>query len=197
MRKQKKAISVQHAAAFVLKFAVLALVGFGVSGLLVTIFLNKRIGPTYLESVSTLSQIQAQLPHILIITALVQALALCMIAALFALFWSHRIAGPLVRFRRLLKDIEQGKIFKGQIAFRSSDQLHGLAQAYSELMLSHRETCAKALALLVQAQKALDECQALEKQGKGNAAEFDRKLKDLKMHYLLIKELTIAEQSDR
>jgi hypothetical protein len=155
-------------------------------------FLNKRIGPSYAEGIYTLGRLQAHLPYLLFITAFVQALTLCAIALLLTLLWSHAVAGPLVRFRKHLRELAQGKIPKEPLTFRESDQLHGLAQAFSELALARRDASAKALALLVGAQKLIDQCQGLE----GEPQALEGKLKELEKIYGRVKELHAFQEPD-
>jgi len=144
-----------------------------------------------------LSQLRASLPFILSITAFIQAAALCIIAIFAALLWSHSIAGPLVRFKRALRDLAQGKPLKEPIAFRDDDQLHGLANAFSEMTIAHIDNRARALALMVEAQRILDECEALKKQAKFDVHTLDFKLNELKKIYLHIKDIYAAKRQNR
>jgi len=193
MCKLKKTLESKYILYFIFKFCAVVFFGFGIFGLFIVIFLNKKIGPTYLEGISTLIQLKANMPAVLFITAFVQALTLCIIILLLALLWSHSIAGPLRRFRSHLKDISEGKLLKEPITFRNTDQLHSLAQAFSEMIISRNGNCAKMLALLVEAQKILDECLTLKKQDKGDSQSFNLKLKELKEIYLHIKDITVQK----
>ncbi len=156
---------------------------------MIIVFLDRKIGPTYLEGIYNLRQIQASLPFIIFITAFIQTLTLCIITFLIALLWSHRIAGPLVRFRRYLLDACVKKSPKEPIVFRNTDQLHGLAQAFSEMVISHKSNKASALALLAEAQKILDKCKTLQNQNKRDSDDFNSKLQELKKIYLHIKDI--------
>ena len=175
-RLKKKTVESKYMASFVFKLSAIISVGFGISGLIIIILLNRKIGPTYLDGISTLSQLRAWLPFILSITAFVQAAALCIIAVFAALLWSHGIAGPLVRLKRALRDLAQGKSLKGPITFRNDDQLHGLAGAFSEMAIAHPDNLARARALMVEAQRILDECEALNKQAKFDAHALSSKV---------------------
>ncbi len=189
MPETKKLIAPKYAFSFIFRFFLIVLTGFIVSGLLLVIFLNREIGPTYLQGISNLSQLQALLPSILFITAFVQALTLCVIVILLALLWSHGVSGPLVRFRKYLRDMAEGKSFPERIAFRDTDQLAGLAHAFSEMALSQKERTIRTLSLLAQAQKIIDECLALKIQGEVATPEYKQKLSGLAMVYLRVKEV--------
>lgn len=195
MLNSKKTLETRYVIFFIFRFFIIVLAGVWIAGSLVITFLDKRIGPSYSEGISSLSQLQTLLPPLLFITAFIQALALCIIVMFLALLWSQAIAGPLVRFRRHLKDIVQGKSMKDPVVFRNADQLHGLALAFSEMIISRRDNCAKALGLLVEAQRTLDECKALEKQEKGDSQEFNLRLKELKAIYVKVKDIYIAKAS--
>jgi len=196
MRRAKRTLEPKYAISFIFRFSIIVFVGVGIFGSLVIIFLNRKIGPTYLEGISVLSELQAYLPYILFITALVQALTLCIIVMFLTLLWSHSIAGPLVRFRRYLRNLSYGKPLKEPITFRDADQLQGLAQAFSEMIIAHRGNRVKALTLVVQAQRIIDECEVLKKREKIDTHDFNLKLKELEEIYLRIKDIYTAKESD-
>lgn len=188
MRK-KGILDPKYPAYFIFHFSIIVLSGFGIAGSMMIIFLERKIGPACPEGIYNLKQIQASLPFVIFITTFIQTLALCAAAFLLALFWSHSIAGPLVRFRRYLKDSSVKKTAREPIVFRNTDQLHGLAQAFSEMVISHKDSDASALALLVEAQKILDECKMLQSHNKGGTNTFNSKLHELKKIYPLIKNI--------
>ncbi len=189
MHKVKSILEPKHALTFVIRFALIILTGFLLCGLAIVIFLNKNIGSTYLEEISNLSQLQGLLPYTILVTTFIQAIALCTIALLAALIWSHSIAGPVSRFRKYLKEIGQGKSLKEPIAFRANDQLHGLAQALSEMTISQKENSLKTRALLAEAQEIIDACGELKKEDKLDTQAFNLRLKELEKIYLQIKDI--------
>jgi methyl-accepting chemotaxis protein len=159
------------------------------------LFFNKKFGPTYSEEVFALSRLQVYLPSIIFITAFFQALALCIVVMVLVLLWSHSIAGPLVRFRKHLRGVAAGKLLKETITFRDGDQLQGVAQAFSEMILAHKDASIKSLVLLVEAQKILDECKALRNLENGDSHEFDVKMKELSKIYSHIQEIYTVKKS--
>ncbi|MDO8663127.1 MAG: hypothetical protein Q7K98_07940 [Candidatus Omnitrophota bacterium] len=189
MRKFRGILEPKHTVTFVFRFAVIVLTGCLVFGLTILIFLNKNIGPTYLEGIASLNQLKALLPYTILVTTFIQAVSLGTIALFAALFWSHSIAGPVFRFRRYLKEIGQGKSLKEPITFRANDQLHGLAQAFSEVVMSQKENSIKAQSLLAEAQGIIDVCEALKKEGKLGEEDFNPKLTELEKIYLKIKDI--------
>lgn len=179
-----------------LRFLLIVSAGFGIFSLIAITLLNKKLGPTYLEGITALGQLRAHLSSIIFIPALIQTTVLCAIALFLALLWSHSIAGPLVRFKKHLKEIAQGKLLKEPITFRDTDQLHGLAYALSELAGAHKDNCLKAQYLLLEAQKIIDECRLLKAQAKLDTGEFNLKLEKLNKLYLAIKDIYKSSESD-
>ncbi|GEM_PF-6877854 len=185
----RKILNPKYQISFIFHFSIIILSGFGIAGCLIIIFLNRKMGPTYLEGIYNLRQIQATLPITIFITAFIQTLALCIITFIASLFWSHSISGPLLRFRRHLKNICLKETEKEAMTFRDTDQLHGLAQAFSEMVICHNDNKTKALALLVEAQKILDEAKAIQNRNNNNTHAIDLKLNELKNIYLRIKDI--------
>jgi len=192
MSEQRKVLEPKYIVLFIIRFSAFISAGSVIFGLLVIFLLNKNIGPTYVEGLSALNQLQFYLPLTILITIFVQALTLCAVGMLLALFWSHNIAGPLVRFRKHLRDIAQGKTLKEPIVFRNGDQLSGLSQRFTEMILAHKNNSTKALALLDQAQKIIDLCEFLKNQGKNDTGEFKLEFKELKRIYIQVKEIYAA-----
>lgn len=187
MNNAKILVNPQYAVKFALRFVIIVLAGFGLFGILILALLNRNIGPTYVEGLSALSQLQMRLPRILLITAFTQTIILCGIVLLLALLWSHGIAGPLVRFKRCLRETARGNILKEPVVFRKTDQLHALAQALSETNLAFQERNVKMLTLWVGAKKLLDECRRLHEQGKSDTPSFSKNLANVKAIYLEMK----------
>ncbi len=192
MHAHRYTVKTEYIASFIIRFCALTLIGFGIFGAVMFFSLNRPIGHSYAESFSNLSKLQAYLPRILTITALIQTLTLCLTAMMLTLFWSQKIAGPLFRVKKYLKDISEGKEIKEFMTFRANDQLPGIAQAFSEMIITRKYANARALCLLFEAQKILAECETLLKQAKNNSPGLNTKLKELKEIYFQISEVFSA-----
>lgn len=197
MPKIKTGLDPRHALSFILRFLAILLFVAGVFGALAIAFLNRKIGPSYAEGISALNQLRESLPGILSISAFIQALTLCIIALLLTLLWSHSIAGPLVRFRKCLNDIAKGRQLDEPVIFRDDDQLQGLGRALSEMIGAHKDSSVKALSLLVEAQKTLDDCERLKQEGKAASHGLKLKISELKKTYLRIKDIYSSREGDR
>ena len=189
MRALRHTLNTEYIISFLLRFCALTLIGFSIFGAIIFFSLNRETGQTYAESFSTLSSLQAHLPRILTITALIQTFTLCLTAMILALLWSQKIAGPLFRVKKYLKEISEGKELKEFITFRANDQLPVIAQAFSEMILTHKYNNARAMCLLLEAQKILAECESLKKQGLKDSPGLNAKLKELKEIYTNITEV--------
>lgn len=196
MSGRKQTLDAKYILSFIFRFLVVVFVGFALFGLIIIIFLNRNIGPTYLEGISALSQLRTQLPIILFITAFFQAIALSVIVLLLTLLWSHGVSGPLVRFKKHLREFGEGRLLQPPFTFRETDQLHSLAHAFSEAVTAQRERTVQASTLLVEAQRLIDECEALRKEEKDGTHKFKTNLEDLQKIYLQIKEIYSAKKSD-
>lgn len=185
MNKIKSPLKPNYITTFIIKFSAIILFGFWLSGLVIIISLDRNLGTSYKEGIQALSQLKNNLPYIIFIITVIQTLALCVITFLLSLIWSHNIAGPIIRFKRYLKEISCGRLLKERIAFRNTDQLQDLAKELSEVMLSDRNNSSQALAFLVEAQKLLDECFAFSKDPK----IVEGKLKELTAVYRNIRDI--------
>jgi len=185
MNRSKNPLNINYIISFIIKFSAIILFGFGLTGLIIIFLLNRNLGPGYKEGIYALSRLKNSLPYTIFIITIIQTLTLCIITLLFTLIWSHSIAGPIIRFKKYLKEISSGKLLTDKVTFRNSDQLQDLAKEFSEMILSEKNNSTNALALLVEAQKLLDECAAFSK----DLEQLDLKLKKLKTVYLQIKDI--------
>jgi methyl-accepting chemotaxis protein len=79
----------------------------------------------------------AILPAI-ILTNIITAGIVSIAAVIVVLFISHKIAGPMHRFEKEIKNIGKGDISRG-IVLREEDQFEKIAQALDEMVASLRE----------------------------------------------------------
>jgi len=81
------------------------------------------------QSIAALHQTRGELVWLLI---LLQVLFLG-ITLLISIFVSHRIAGPLYKLNRYLKEAATGNL-QGDLQFRKSDHFKELAESYNEMV---------------------------------------------------------------
>jgi signal transduction histidine kinase len=74
---------------------------------------------------------------LLVQTVLVVTLIVGGAAAAITLFVSHKIAGPLFRFRQICKELASGN-FTNQVCLRKGDQLHAFAGEFNDMIAAVR-----------------------------------------------------------
>lgn len=195
MRQSRYILDSKHLIFFILRFCAVLIFSFIIFGSGLSLFFNRNIGPTYVEGIRALNKIHNYLPAIIFITAFIQAIMLCFVVLLLALLWSHSVAGPIFRFRRNLRNIYEGKFSKEPLAFRNNDQLHFLAQSFSKIILSQKDKSARALTLLVPAQKILDESKRYSNT-ESDKRILNSKIQSLKKIYLSIKNIYFTQSAD-
>ncbi len=75
---------------------------------------------------------------ILIQTVIVVTIVMSLFTILVVLFVSHKIAGPLYRFKRVMQELENGD-FSSDFQIRTPDQLQELAKAFNSMIKRVRE----------------------------------------------------------
>jgi len=127
---------------FILKFCLLMLAGIILSTFLVFIFSQNTLTSSFNNSQLVIENTgQAILPTI-IITNLI-TLAIITLAAIFIiLFISHRIAGPMFRFEKDIRQIAKGDL-RVRINLRQKDQFSEMAKAFNEMSSNMHEKVAQ------------------------------------------------------
>jgi methyl-accepting chemotaxis protein len=74
---------------------------------------------------------------LLVQTVLVVTLVVSLAAAVVTLFVSHKIAGPLYRFKQTFKDLSMGN-FSNQVRLRKEDQLQEVATEFNQMITAVR-----------------------------------------------------------
>jgi len=125
-------------AKFILKFCALVVLG----GLL-------TIGLLYILAMQSTtvsfvnSRVMVRTTADFILPVLIQTVAIVIVIVSFAtvivtLFVSHKIAGPLYRFKKVMQDLEGGD-FSGDFHIRHLDQLQDLADTFNSAIKKTRE----------------------------------------------------------
>ncbi len=92
---------------------------------LIAIFFNRELGSGFTESFYTIRNLYTNLNAIVILAILLQLSASVTIIYLVALRYSHRISGPMYRFRIVLNEFLDGRPIE-RIRFRTDDFLKPL-----------------------------------------------------------------------
>ncbi len=74
---------------------------------------------------------------LLIQTVIIVTVIVAMAAVAVTLFMSHKIAGPLYRFKKIMEALSEGD-FLNHVKIRKSDQLQDLAKIFDEMIAKNR-----------------------------------------------------------
>jgi len=153
-------IATKYTLSFAVRFCAVALIGFSLFGAVLFVLLNKRLGVGYFDDIAILSRLQERLPFVLWFTGMVQAAVVSLILLVLSLYWTHAVAGPLVRFRRYLSLMGKSESL-GEIGFRETDQLHYLAQRFNRAQDYFKERNDKFASQLSRADQLIKEYEIL------------------------------------
>jgi len=119
----------------ILKFCILLLVGVIFSTALLFLFSQDTLTSSFEQSrLKIRSTGFAILPSV-ILTNLITLGVVALATIVITLFVSHRIAGPLFRFEKELKQIGQGDLTK-KVMLRQKDQMTDMAESLNEMVSS-------------------------------------------------------------
>jgi methyl-accepting chemotaxis protein len=122
---------------FILKFCLLLLAGVIVSTGLLFFFSQDTLTSSFQDSKLVIENTaMAILPNV-IYTGLITLALLAIATIIVTLFISHRIAGPMFRFEKELKEIGEGDLTK-KVSLRKKDQAQELADCINDMTASLR-----------------------------------------------------------
>lgn len=191
---QRKSVMIDtnYTLIFAVYFLAVAFAGFFLLALSLLFLLNRKLGISYLNDITTLSDLQEKLPMIVLVTGVVQAAMSCLVMFLLSLLWAHAVAGPLIRVRRLLEMMRHGQ-WMDNIAFRRDDQLHELAEVVRNCQSSCQDRREEFISYVQQAEHIRAECELAALSSEMDSQLSDR-IKNLKKVYLNIKQLLAKER---
>jgi methyl-accepting chemotaxis protein len=123
---------------FILKFCFLLLAGVILSTGLLFIFLQDTLTSSFQNSKLVIEITAMAILPTIIYTSLVTLALLAIATIIVTLFVSHRIAGPMFRFEKELKEIGEGDLTK-KLSLRKDDQVENLADCITEMTASLHE----------------------------------------------------------
>ncbi len=122
---------------FILKFCLLLLAGVIVSTGLLFLFSRDTLTSSFQDSKLVIENTaMAILPNV-VYTGLITLALLAIATIIVTLFISHRIAGPMFRFEKELKEIGEGDLTR-IVSLRKKDQAQELADCINDMTASLR-----------------------------------------------------------
>jgi len=136
-RRRNYFIEKSFQARFILKFALLVALA-GILTIVILYFLSLQSTTVAIVN----SRVVVRTTADFILPLLVQTVAVVTVIAGLAtiavtLLMSHKIAGPLYRFKKVLKSLEEGD-FSSEFRLRHLDQLQDVAKAFNEMIAKIR-----------------------------------------------------------
>ncbi len=109
-----------------------------ISSLILYLYSADALGETYSQRLATLSMYrQVVIGSSIVIYAVFGIVAFAAVT-LFSVYYSHKVAGPLVRIRRFAGDMARFN-FGGEVKFRSGDAIQPLAESASAFSRKYGE----------------------------------------------------------
>ena len=140
--------------------AIIVLVSFILSSIMISFVLLVFTNKTMLAKM--LEMFDVEVPYQLFFPSLIVAAAIgLIIVGILALFISHRIAGPLYRLKREIREIGEGD-FSKVITLRKNDEFQDLAEVLNDALEKTRQR----LASLEEVKKSLEEIERKCSRGK-------------------------------
>ncbi len=120
---------------FILKFCLIILIGMIFSTGLLFLFSQGTLISSFQQSRLVIKNTSLAILPAVIYTNLIMLGLITLATIVVTLFVSHKIAGPLFRFEKELKDIEKGDLTKS-IKLRKKDQTTDLADSLNQMTAS-------------------------------------------------------------
>ncbi len=118
---------------FILKFCALVVAGAMLTILLLYFFAQYATTVAIVEARVTVASAADYILPLLVQTVIIATIVVSIAAAAVTLFVSHKIAGPLYRFKQTLNELCAGN-FTNQVRLRKGDQLHEFAGEFNEMI---------------------------------------------------------------
>lgn len=160
---------------FLTKMAITIGVSAAIALGLLYLFLSTPVGVDFKSAFQTISSVYDRMNIYVIGAVLVQLIFSSVIVFAIALFFSHKIAGPMFRLKAVLQEYLGGKEIE-KVSFRSTDFIPGVSGLFTDFF-----------SFLGMRKKRLAEAESLAVQLKGASGEEKEEL--LKKLQSIIKEL--------
>ena len=118
---------------------ILAIAGCAVLSLIIIfLFLSKPLDTSYKNAFQAISEILPKMNFYIITAILIQLIIASIIIILVAIFYSHKIAGPVYRLKMILSGYLAGEEIK-DVKFRSTDFIPGVSKFFNEFFKSQKK----------------------------------------------------------
>lgn len=118
---------------FILKFCLLVFIGVVISTVLLFLFSQDTLTSSFQQSRLVIKKTGLAILPSLVYTNLITLGLITLATIIVTLFVSHKIAGPMFRFEKELKDVGQGDLTK-KVIVRKKDQITELADCLNNMI---------------------------------------------------------------
>ena len=118
---------------FILKFALIMLAGAIISTSLLFFFSTGTLTASFQNSKLVIQDTYPAIFYAVMYTNIITLVLISLVTIFVTLFVSHKIAGPMFRFEKDLKEIAEGNLTQ-KIIFRDNDQMVELAAAFNHMV---------------------------------------------------------------
>ena len=156
---------------FLIKLLAILIGSLIVSFIILFVFLNKNLGSSYPDAFQVVSRAVNKLNFYFLFTVFIQLLFSSILLFFVTLLFSHKIAGPMFRLKRILKQYSEGEGTE-EILFRQTDFLPGVSEWFSDFfsfLKKRKDLLEEAESLLVKLDTETEE----------NSKEIIEKIQDL------------------
>lgn len=165
---------------FLARFTALVIVGLVLIAALFMYSANNTLTTGYSNSVLRIERTSSFFFVSMVLIILIVATGVTLAGMILFVLFSHRIAGPLYRFEKTLKQIEDGDL-TARINLRKSDQLTEIKEAFNSLTHSLDARVGKIKAHLSEIERAL--AISNDPQASARILEILKRLKDEIRHF--------------
>ena len=115
-----------------MKFGVLLIVSVLIPACIVFLVSARQVGSSYGEALRAVKTVELALVQVTAVSVAAQLVLAGLLVAAISMLASHKIAGPLIRFERCVRQIGEGGLDQ-TITFREGDQNRSLIAAFHSL----------------------------------------------------------------
>ena len=137
-RRRQYFIQKDYQFKFVLKFCLIVLAGSIISTAFLFFFAQGTLTSSFEHSRLVIRNTATAIMPAVILTNVITLIVIAFATIVVVLFISHKIAGPMFRFEKDLKDIGQGDLTK-KVRLRKKDQFTNLANSLNTMTASLHE----------------------------------------------------------
>jgi len=156
--KAQDLIPVKKEFSFLFKITAVMIASAATASAILYFFLDTEVGDSYGNAFRLMAQTLQKMNAYIVGAVLVQLLLSCVVIYFVALYFSHKIAGPIFRLKAVLQKYIAGDVIE-EVNFRTTDFIPGVSVLFSDFFayMGNRKH------LILEAESLIDELDSSEK----------------------------------